>query len=973
MDLSDAERVRLDVGLAAPNLGRVSSAVDLKTVLVTAVVTLVVAPLIYMLARRIGSFLRQNVRMWLEAVLFRLAKWSRSSLAKRMSLKEYCRSGLGDPHTRFLQVPGRDGAAHLEADSAFVALKLENGAASFVYSGDVLEIQGMSRVRVVGDPGSGKSSLAKKMFRDACREAMALRSGHRLPVLVELKRFTPPKNVTTDKARATWAVKFLRDHVAKVQGFEMGDLFDAYVTGGGLFLILDGLDEVAGSDYPRVAATLRALSGRLVAESPRNSIVLTMRSQFHSQVSGHLEADFPPVFHVRPFSPEDIYVFLTKWPHYAGDKRAEILRLYNNLTDRPTLREMCSNPLVLAMYVSHDQHGAKGVAVDTRTAFYSRVVEELLVARRGRQLEMPAKSLLREQRETIFGRLAFEHMCDPEQAANSLSWARAVDVVADIYGCGKEEAEQRFRDLSKETGLISEERIGESYRFIHLTFCEFFAAKEAAEGRSEGWAELMAAHHAFAANADSYTASRLEEVIPFALALLPRAHRADALRELSDGGVDSLVMGRCFLETQLYDHQSWEVHSAAESAFLSRTPSGSWDDAWLRRLHLFNVVLKESEEWLTAYGRRPRRTLEDLFRDLVQDDRARLVQLFSSYASVDAPAAMRLAAATGVDLVAEQPGLVVASMSYPPLRAMILEMVETETDFADGLALLVAEAGLRHQSVAVEFSREAVPQWLADKVAMLDARQWWFRTDIHWGAYRPSLYTYCLSYASALARKSEIHHPAEFPAVVTIANVPAPGGLVSGVKFLTRLLAFALVFVAGSFCVLGLVASLTPSAFSRKAIAGGVLLLTSAAYFVCLDLGSVPKLRRDVYMALVNFPTRRGAAPKLILKVADSSFLFGITRFTTVPSTLWLRRFSGQVLEAARALDREPPRQLRASEGRSPVLPRARSGRQPTRPSISQRDQRRPHTSPADRASGSGAIARRPLEVPGTGTPGEPD
>ncbi|MHC3472523.1 NACHT domain-containing protein [Streptomyces sp. 7R007] len=919
MDVLDSKRSAF-----ALNLNEAISSMDLKTVLVTATVTLIATPLILMVARRLGAFLRQNVRMWLEAGLFRLGKWSRSSLAKRVSLREYCRYGLGDVHTRYLQVPGRDETGHLEADSAFVSLKLQNGAASFVYSGDVAEIQDMPRLRVIGDPGSGKSSLAKKMFRDACREAMAFRAGHRLPILVELKRFTPPKNRTADKARADWAMKFLREHVARVQGFEMGELFDAYVRRNGLFLILDGLDEVAGSDFPRVAATLRALSDRLAAESPHNSVVLTMRSQFHSQVSDHLEADFPPVFHVQPFSPEDVYVFLTKWPDYAGDKRAEILRLYNNLTDRPTLREMCGNPLVLAMYVSHDQHGAKGMSVDTRTAFYSKVVEELLVARRGRQLEIPAKSLLREQRETLFGRLAFEHMCDPEQAANSLSWPRAIDTVAEIYQCGRAEAEQRFRELAKETGLVSEERSGESYRFIHLTFCEFFAAKEAAEGRADGWAELMDAHHAFAADPDAYTASRLGEVLPFALALLPRSRRADALQELGDRGVGSLVLGRCFLETQLYDHPSWAVYAADESVYLTRAPSGSWDDAWLRRLHLFNVVLKDAEEWRTEYGRRPQSALEDLFHTLVQDDRARLVQLFSSYAAVDAPAAMRLAEAIGVDLVAEQPGLVVDNMSYPPFRAMVLEKVKAETSPSDDLVLLVAEAGLRHQSVAVECAAEEVPGWFIRQTGRIGVRHEWFKQDHRhgWDEFRPSLYTYCLSYAAELARSGTIRNTSEFPGVRAISDVPAPGSVSLRSMYLLRAYAFAMgaVLTALVFAIVfNIEVLLRPFLTGPATWAAG---LGEVTMFASFELCTAPQIQRGMYVTLVNLRTEEREPHRGILV---RLFLLDI-----MPSTIWLRRSSTKLVQASRALERALPPQLEPRKHRLPSIPRPRSGTRTT-------------------------------------------
>ena len=54
---------------------------------------------------------------------------------------------------------------------------------------------------------------------------------------------------------------------------------------------------------------------------------------------------------LKSFSPSDIYEFLTRWP-FKTKKTLHITRIYNELTDRPTLREMCTNPLILAMYVA---------------------------------------------------------------------------------------------------------------------------------------------------------------------------------------------------------------------------------------------------------------------------------------------------------------------------------------------------------------------------------------------------------------------------------------------------------------------------------------------------------------------------------------------------------------------------------------------------------------------------------------------
>ncbi|WP_328923023.1 NACHT domain-containing protein [Streptomyces griseoaurantiacus] len=752
-------------------------------------------------------------------------------------------------------------------------------------------MQDIPRVRVIGDPGSGKSSLAKKMFRDACRDAAKFKQDHRLPILVELKRFSPPKSASTDRARVNWAIKYFKDQVAAVHGFDMPQLFDSYLTGKGVFFILDGLDEVASSDYPRVSETLRALSRALVVKSPHNSIILTMRSQFHVQVSDHLEAEFPVIFHVQPFTPEDIYTFLSRWPSYVGEKRVEILRVYNDLTDRPTLREMCSNPLILGMYVSHDQHGGNDVAIDTRTSFYSKVVEELLVARRSRQLEIPARSLLREQREAIFGPLAFEHLLDPNQAANSLDWNRAVDLVSRVYGCDSAEAESKLRELAKETGLISEERTGETYRFIHLTFCEFFAAKEAAEGKEEGWRELVSAQETFSHNRDLYAGTRLEEVIPFALALLTRARRPEALEEVAAIS-GSLILGRCFLETQLYDQEEWDQYTRTESAALRGTSSDKWDDEWLRRLHLFNVVVKDEEEWSASYGRKKRNTLESLFKDLVSDDRQRLVHLFSSYATVDASAAMRLARSTGLDLVAEQPSMVLDNMAYPPFRAHILEQLKDESSPSDKIFLILAEAGLQSKSVALDCDREKSTAYLKEQVTRLDRRLRWCRSDsVFWRAFLPSLYLDSLSYSMAIiARGGDF---TEFPALVAVSDVTAPGSLSRRFQY-----SWYAVFILPALATSAILGDSTYSDLGFQGLAVQLTFVGVVQFILLFLMGiaRIPFIRRALYVELVNLaqtPYRLTATQRLI------------------PARVLIRKFlPSKLLHASLALHRPLVKQL---------------------------------------------------------------
>ncbi len=276
--------------------------------------------------------------------------------------------------------------------------------------------------------------------------------------------------------------------------------------------------------------------------------------------------------------------------------------MYAELTDRPSLRDLCSNPLVLSMYVANFQRADEAGLPDTRTTFYEDVVQELLVMRRSKQLlNREARVAKRSQREAIFGRLALENMLDESQPSNSLSSERALDVVCDELRIDtRHDADRVFRHLAKETGIVSEERPGESFRFIHLTFCEYFAALEAVRGREDRWEGLLAVHDRLRKGAASSARTRLLEVVPFSIGLMFRGRRRDALFQVA-GVQEPELLARCLIETQAYDHAAWAVYAERESEYFRTSQPDAWDEAWLRRLHLYQTAVADSEQ-ASAFG-----------------------------------------------------------------------------------------------------------------------------------------------------------------------------------------------------------------------------------------------------------------------------------------------------------------------------------------------------------------------------------
>jgi hypothetical protein len=647
--------------------------------------------------KKLRKFVVKHGKMIVDGTFWVLTRIVTRSISARLSMRRYCQIQLADESGRTLQVPGQR-STPLDVDEVYVPLMLELGGLDEAYtSSDALNAG--NRLIVVGDPGSGKSTFIKRIYRDTCFKTSANPRRGKLPVRLELRNLSPTKKFASDEEAGQWLFDELRSMVTQVEGFEMGQLFDTWVADTGLLVLLDGLDEASSQSYKEIASALRGLGRKLAAMSQNTIVVVTMRIQFYHQVGLQFQEDYPKTLYVRPFSPNEIYLFLTRWP-FGDEKKSAINRIYAELSDRPTLRDMCQNPLILAMYVVNSLELASGELPNTRTEFYDKVVRELLVTRRARQnVTSRASTALREQRETFLGLLAYENLSDREQTVNSLSWSRALEYGAQLWKCGPEEAEKKIQELANETGIISQERPGESFRFIHQTFCEFLAAIECARRREHGWQDLMTTQLSMAMSGEAQLLTRLLEVIPFTLALLPAYSRSSALSDVI-ALPDRLIVGRCFLETQLYGTPEWTTYVETEKTYLSGDSAEDWDERKIRRLQLFSVVVKDSRDWAreisvmhgTIVG------LDDLFSVIVEGNRRHIGTIFGTYARQDAAAALRLADDMNIDMLAEFSDVVIEACQEESFLALMLDRVSG--DLTTDSSLILLEAGLRYANVA---------------------------------------------------------------------------------------------------------------------------------------------------------------------------------------------------------------------------------------------------------------------------------
>lgn len=678
--------------------------------------------------RHSSSRFKQYVVYILDALFYSFGRLFARRMAIHVTLKRYATLQLARADTRYLHIPG---GAPLEVDTIFVPLSLATDDEKFSDS-SLLDFASRSggRVRILGDPGSGKSSLTKKLFRSVCLSVTTKdRVKPTLPILLELKTLEPPPDLVRQPDLGDWLLEVLKSAVVQAEGFDTEGLFQAFLKDRGLTVFLDGLDEVATINYPKVVMAINGLSSRLGQKSSASVILLTMRTQFHSIIRADLESNYPTVLTIAPFTPGDIFEFLSRYPfrEQQADKGSKI---YADLTDRPTLREMCRNPLVLSMYAAHDQAQASGGVPDSRTTFYNQVTDELLVARRSRQMGTTARTTLREQREAILGHLALENLLNPAESANHISYKSFYNTVGRVYKIKDDsDIERRLNEIVRDTGIVNIEREGESLRFIHLTFCEFLAAKEAALGREQGWDVIRRTHVQL--RSSGVGASRLVEVLPFALALLPRVRRPNALASLA-ALADPRVLARGLLETQLYGESVLDRYIQEELAALTEVTPENWDNEWRDRLHLFLVVLEDARSFGNAAGVIP--SYEDVYQQLIAGAEDRMLRLFGSYAEHDPAAALRLAESFGVDLTQGAANLVLKNASNRPFLVMVLDKMLTP-DRAVRWAILLACAGLSNTLAALQIMR--TPEVPALRGLAKGRRRGWSYLSYVWRLNRP--------------------------------------------------------------------------------------------------------------------------------------------------------------------------------------------------------------------------------------------
>jgi predicted NACHT family NTPase len=375
-----------------------------------------------------------------------------------------------------------------------------------------------TKLIILGKPGAGKSTFLKYLAMQCIGDKFQAEC---VPIFVTLKDFA-------EAANKPGLLEYISQQFTAcgvVGAIHQSPLQDVIKHGRALVL-LDGLDEVREEDSHHVLTEIRNFSDCF----RDNYFIMTCRIAARE----YTFEKFTEV-EIADFDIEQIATFANNW--FKG-KAVKAESFIKRLEDNNRIKELATNPLLLTLLCLVFEESGDFPA--NRSELYKEGLDALLKkwdAKRGIYRDQLYKKLSVQRKEDLLSKIAVASFKEGDYFFKQ----KVAEKYITEYICNLPDAntdpealqldsETVLRSIEAQHGLLVERAKG-IYSFSHLTFHEYFTAREIvfAKQSSEEALQNLVRH---------ITEKRWREIFLLTVGMLPSA---DCLLELMKQHVDALI------------------------------------------------------------------------------------------------------------------------------------------------------------------------------------------------------------------------------------------------------------------------------------------------------------------------------------------------------------------------------------------------------------------------------------------------
>ena len=396
-------------------------------------------------------------------------------------------------------------------------------------------VQAHPKLIVLGKPGAGKTTFLKHIALECDRGQL---QAERLPIFISLKDYG-------DSTPHLSLLEYISEQFAS-SGNYSADI-EQICRHGQALVLLDGLDEVRDSDSYRVVQAVRHFS----AKYHLNHYVISCRLATRE----YTFEEFTEV-EVADFSAAEISSFATKW--FASKDPSQSCKFLAKLQQQRAIQELATNPLLLTLLCL--VFAESGDFPANRAELYKEGLSVLLRkwdAKRNIEREQIYKKLSVQHKEDLLGQIAYTtfergdyFFRQKELEQQIAAYIRNIPSVNPQAEALQVDSEAVLKSIEAQHGLLVERARG-IYSFSHLTFQEYFTAREIVATSDPHRLE-----EALQQLARKVAQPRWHEVLLLSVGML---RHGDYLLQLMKQQIDQLLAA----ESQLQALLVWLTHKAS--------------------------------------------------------------------------------------------------------------------------------------------------------------------------------------------------------------------------------------------------------------------------------------------------------------------------------------------------------------------------------------------------------------------------